>query len=170
MAKLVVLSDSHTDVQTMVSIVAKENPDAVIHLGDHFRDAEQLSGECPAIQIHAVPGNTDSEDPGEEWIKFIEIDSKRLMLTHGHIFLAGYFVDGVPVHRDITKIFLEDSRCEDAEIILFGHTHTPYLNYRDGVWIMNPGRVGRTVGNTAHVTYGILVIDQGLVHWEIMEI
>ena len=43
MKKLLILSDSHRNIQNMVEAVEIEKPDMIIHLGDHYRDAMQLA-------------------------------------------------------------------------------------------------------------------------------
>jgi len=48
----------------------------------------------------------------------------------------------------------------DAQILLFGHTHRPLVDYDGTLWVMNPGSVGR--GNPC--TYGIITISGGRVN------
>ena len=165
MTKILILADSHTDIDTMISAVDHEKPDMIIHLGDHITDAEQLNRKYSHIQMYNVFGNTDSKKENVEWIRYVEICGKRIMLTHGNIFL-----NESNKSEDISNIFYNDNRSANTDIILFGHTHAPYLNYRYNRWIMNPGRIGRASGNNIHVTYGILKIDSGKIHWEIIEV
>ena len=47
--KILVLSDSHGDVDSMVEVVTKERPDAIFHLGDLIGDAQELHNEFPNI-------------------------------------------------------------------------------------------------------------------------
>ena len=46
--KYLVLSDSHGNVDNMVRAVEREKPDGIIHLGDCWRDAEELNELFPA--------------------------------------------------------------------------------------------------------------------------
>ena len=32
---------------------------------------------------------------------------------------------------------------DDPAVILYGHTHLPYLGKHDGIWVVNPGPAGR---------------------------
>ena len=41
--KLLILSDTHRSLGFACEAIEKEAPDAVIHLGDHLGDAEDLS-------------------------------------------------------------------------------------------------------------------------------
>ncbi|MCL2513240.1 MAG: YfcE family phosphodiesterase [Oscillospiraceae bacterium] len=162
--KILILSDSHNDIGTMRDIICIEKPDAVIHLGDHMADADKLSGKYPDIQVYKVPGNTDSKKKDEEWVKYTEICGKRIMLTHGHTFL-----ENAKTHFEgITKMFLSGQN--NADIILFGHTHEPFINCCNRKWIMNPGRIGHISSKTIHSTYGILEIESGNINWEIREV
>ena len=57
--KILVLSDSHSALRFMRQCVEKLKPDTVIHLGDHYDDAEALEEEYPALRHIRVPGNCD---------------------------------------------------------------------------------------------------------------
>ena len=48
----------------------------------------------------------------------------------------------------------------DAQILLFGHTHRPLVDYDGTLWVMNPGSVGRS----NPCTYGIITISGGRVN------
>ena len=59
MKKLLVLSDSHGNIDNMVFAVKKTAPDMIIHLGDCWSDAVGLAEEFPEIPMAHVPGNCD---------------------------------------------------------------------------------------------------------------
>lgn len=44
--KLLILSDTHRSLGFAYDAIEKEHPDAVVHLGDHLTDAEDLSFAC----------------------------------------------------------------------------------------------------------------------------
>ena len=162
--KIVILSDSHGDVETMRSVVENEMPDAVIHLGDHITDADKLSELYPDIQMFKVLGNTDSYNDDEDWIQYVDICGKRFMLTHGHLFLNS---ENKTNFEGISNMFL----CgEHKDITLFGHTHEPFINCCNGGWIMNPGHIGRISNQKICATYGILEISEyGDLKWQFAE-
>jgi len=166
MTKILVLADSHTDINTMRGGVDIEKPDVIIHLGDHIADAALLNKVYPLIKMYNVLGNTDAKNENEEeWIKYVDICGKRIMLTHGNIFL-----NESTISADISTIFNNDNRSANADIILFGHTHAPYINYRYNRWVMNPGSIRRIPGKNIHATYGILKIDSGKIQCGIIEV
>ena len=47
--KYLVLSDSHGNVDNMARAVEREKPDGIIHLGDCWRDAEELHELFPRL-------------------------------------------------------------------------------------------------------------------------
>ena len=70
-------------------------------------------------------------------------------------------------YKGIANMFASDSI--GADVILFGHTHEPFINYCNGKWISNPGRIGRVSSNVIHATYGVLIIKAGNMEWRIKE-
>ena len=166
MKKALILSDSHKAVDRMRAVTEKENPDIIIHLGDHLSDAVKLKSEYPDIEMYYVLGNTDSQNDDEEWIKRVEICGWRILLTHGN----PTFLNDSNLNEDLSEIFGKDGRCDDADIILFGHIHAPYLTYRYDKWIMCPGHIGRSSRYNVPPTYGVMKISTEKIHWKIIEI
>ena len=141
--KILVFSDSHRSVAGMLSAVADEAPDQIIHLGDLEEDAEAVSYAYPRIPLCMVPGNCDG------WTthalkKQITLDGVRILLSHGHLW-------GVKGSYDAA---VADARACQADILLFGHTHRPLCRQlEDGLWMLNPG--------SARTTYGVIELDRG---------
>ena len=162
--KILVLSDSHGDVENMRVIVGVERPDMIIHLGNDFSDAEELEAEYPEIRMEKVIGNLDKAAGSEKTVRYVDICGRRFLLTHGHTFEVAEHRDGI---RNLFRYAAENG----ADIILYGHTHEPFLNCCNGKWIMNPGRAGRRImGGSVHMTYGILYIDAENVEWSFKEV
>ena len=57
--KLLVLSDSHGNVDNMVLAVERTHPDWILHLGDVVRDGDALHSRFPEIPFAQVSGNCD---------------------------------------------------------------------------------------------------------------
>ena len=53
----------------------------------------------------------------------------------------------------------------DAKIVLFGHTHTPYNEYVNGIYILNPGSIKGYYG-----TYGTIDISKSGIVTNIIQI
>lgn len=126
--KILVLSDSHRALGAMLEAAEIENPDVIVHLGDHVSDAEDLSYALNTVDFYRVKGNCDFGAQAPETI-LTELCGKRLFLTHGHLF---------GVKRELSALEREANRL-GADIALFGHTHRPLLETRGGVQYMNPG-------------------------------
>ena len=72
--KLLILSDSHREMEYMRDAVRRERPDAVIHLGDLVPDADRLAEEFPGLPVLSVRGNCDFSQPprAEELLRTFE--------------------------------------------------------------------------------------------------
>jgi len=156
--KIVVFADSHSDIDTMSIVIEVENPDMIIHLGDHVTDGTELQKMYATIPMELVKGKTDRTD---EYFseKILLLNDKSIFITHGDMY---------DVEQGISDL-VDRGMSDDADIILFGHTHKPYLQNNEGIWIMNPGRIGRRSSKVINATYGILLIDNDSVICEIVE-
>ena len=81
--KLLVFSDSHGNLAHMVDAVEREAPDLVLHLGDCWRDGEELGYACPGLPLEQVPGNCDFH-PGAAQERLLRLEGHTLFVCHGH--------------------------------------------------------------------------------------
>ena len=142
--KLLVLSDSHSALRLMRLCVERIKPDAIIHLGDHYDDAEALAEDYPHIPMHRVPGNCDRFrcPPGTHEVLCYDVGGVRLYMTHGHRHNVKY---------DLSKL-LADARSMKAAAVLYGHTHIADCRQEaDGLWVLNPGSCGHGGGSAGLV-------------------
>ena len=58
--KYLVLSDSHGNVDNMVRAVELVKPHGIIHLGDGWRDVEELHQLYPRLPLEQVPATATS--------------------------------------------------------------------------------------------------------------
>lgn len=151
--KLLILSDSHGDVGTMIDAVERERPDEIIHLGDCWRDAEELSYAYPDIPMSWVPGNCDDAF-GKMGKLTLEREGAKILLAHGHQWRV----------KSGPALALEVGREAEADILLYGHTHEADCWQDGNMWVMNPGTVG---GRYAPATYGVIELVDGEVTCEI---
>ena len=70
--KILVLSDSHGNIDNMARAVELIRPRHILHLGDCLRDAQALHERFPDIPMDTVPGNCDwgSFDTPERLLEF----------------------------------------------------------------------------------------------------
>ena len=142
--KLLVFSDSHGEVKKMQDAIRKhKNAAAVLFCGDGHRDIEALRKLFPEKIIYPVRGNCDWSCTFPS-LMTLELGGKRIMITHGHM---QYVKEGL--HHLILL-----GHKENADIVLFGHTHTQLTTADGRMLIMNPGSVG--FGGR----YGLIEIDE----------
>ena len=144
--KILVFSDSHGDVSNMVDVTERVQPDRVFHLGDHIRDAEELSYAFPELTVDSVPGNCDWRSRAP-LTKKLTLEGVCILLCHGHEF-------GVKTSYGALAQY---ARSEGAKVALCGHTHHSYLGKKMGVGLCNPGSCGMGIVPT----YGILTLEGG---------
>ena len=146
--KILVLSDSHSTLRIMRSAVEAIKPNVIVHLGDYYDDGEVIRDEYPHIPVHQVPGNCDLHrmvHVAPETICY-SICGVKLLMTHGH----NHYVKSGVYH------LYEDAKVMGAKAALFGHTHTPYRENREGIWLFNPGSCGNGGG-----TVGVIETENG---------
>lgn len=141
--RILVVSDTHRDSAALRrAILAQPTAEAVIHLGDGAEEAEEMKLNFPEKMFLLVRGNCDwgSTLPPEG---IAEFSGKRIFYTHGYTYNVKY-----GLYEALTA-----ARRSKADVLLFGHTHEPLAEYRDGVYLMNPGSLNGSYG-----TYGTLDI------------
>ena len=147
--KILVLSDSHAGLSFMRRCIDAVQPDAVIHLGDHYDDGTAMAEEYPQIRFYQVPGNCDAHRcfiPDPE-TRLETLGGIRILMTHGHRH---------HVKQTLIRL-LADARASRADAVLFGHTHSAYCQREeDGLWVLNPGSCGYFGGSA-----GLLEVRAG---------
>ena len=115
--KIIVVSDTHgNNGPFLEAAITIEKPDLIFHLGDYVSDAKKISKILEVDSI-VVKGNGDygMMDLNED--ELVEINGKKIFLTHGHRYNVSYNLN------DIYYKGLELG----ADLVLFGHTHLPII-------------------------------------------
>ncbi len=143
--KIVVISDTHASLDKAIKTIKKENPDFCIHLGDVVRDCEELETIFPRQKFIFVKGNNDfwTKDANFPDERIFTLEGKKFFMCHGHKY---------HVKQGLYSL-LKKAKEENADIVLFGHTHQSYLE-TNGTVVMNPGSYGK---------YGVIEIEGGIV-------
>ncbi len=157
MMRLLVLSDSHGDyISLRMAIDNTWNANAVIFLGDGVHDMEKI-GSTPMLKgkkTVIVRGNCDGSYCNHPALALEEFDGVRTYCTHGH---------GEKVKFGY-QMLEEKAREKGARLVLFGHTHTPYVHYCDGLYMLNPGSVRENNCGIVDITpNGILCYNKKIV-------
>lgn len=129
------------------------HPDSevVFFLGDGLFDLSSLRAKYKNAAFLSVRGNCDPLAESADALGKITLEGVRIIYAHGDR-------HGVKYSTSHLFKYAEDN---SADIFLFGHTHTPHLEYRDGIYIFNPGSIS---GRGASVpTYGVMnITDKGV--------
>lgn len=133
-----ILSDTHdnlTRVREAVRLFNDVRCDLVIHAGDFVAPftAEEL--RRLAAPVRAVYGNCDGERAGlaRVFLGLGEIREAPLKFKHAGLrFLVSHL--DAPVDKHVAS--------KAYDVIVFGHTHRPLAELRDGVLLVNPGETG----------------------------
>ena len=150
--KILVLSDIHAHASYAERMIEKEQPDEVIFCGDGWKDMHEIAKFFPAVRFHCVAGNCDFFSENQEL--FITLGGKNIFAAHGHRF-------NVKMEPSLAYITLRAHALDlGADIILFGHTHRPDVQYRNGAVILNPGAV-------MDGKYALITIENGEVKPEL---
>ena len=155
--RILVLSDSHGNVENMARCAELTDPNIILHLGDCQRDAEALHRQLPAIPMQTVPGNCDwgAVDTPEVLTEYAGV---RILMMHGH-------THGVsPYSYDKAAYRAEELHCS---VLLFGHTHISIVNNDGRVLAVNPGSPSCPRGGRSP-SFALLEIENGDVRAEII--
>ena len=151
--KIGVISDTHLQGPTSLleDVVHTYFNDAeiILHAGDlHTRQVLDVFGDKA---LYAVAGNCD-DDEVKRWFperQAIEISGFRIGLVHGW---------GPPfgLVRRVATCF------SDVDCIVFGHSHRPFMEKRNGVLFFNPGAFCGGIFSLWRRTIGILTLDEDI--------
>ncbi len=128
--RILIVSDTHRRHDNLIEALERMQPlDMLIHLGDAEGEEdyiETLAG-CP---VEIVAGNNDffSSLPRE---KSLQIGKYAVLLTHGHYYA---------VNMGLAEIE-EEAAARKYDIVMFGHTHRPIIDYGKGIIALNPGSI-----------------------------
>lgn len=153
-----VVGDSHGNKHDLLAAVHGMGAvDAILHTGDHFTDGTYIETLC-GVKVYGVVGNCDLPALGESEM-LLEFDGKKIFLTHGHRY---------NVKWGVNALFYKGLEV-GADMVVFGHTHSPMNAEDDGVILFNPGSVNSPRG-TADKTYGIIEIVDGIMSTRLLKL
>lgn len=130
--RIVVISDSHKRMGNLFDIIERhmDNADLFIFLGDMDDDFDDVLALYPRINYRRVVGNNDWYSTNALFGE-INFNGKKVFYCHGHTYHVKHGYQEIISH----------SKSIGADICLFGHTHTQFTDYDNGLYIMNPGAV-----------------------------
>lgn len=154
--KFLVFSDSHNYTNGIDAAIEKHKDIRhIIHCGDMTADIEYLDhvyGNTHAIC--GVCGNNDffTNDP---YFRVIPVGNMNLYVTHGH------------KERVKSSLLLleKEAITKNCTVAIFGHTHTQFLETKNGITLLNPGSIGYF-----RQEYAIINIEKNDVNIDLMRL
>lgn len=155
--KVLIVSDTHRHNENFVKAVERTAPiDLVVHCGD-IEGSELFISQAAGCPVQMVAGNNDffSELPGELTFK---IGALQVWVTHGH----HYYVSMG------TEFIIEEARARGVDVVMYGHTHRPSIEYSAGIVALNPGSLSYPRQDGRRPSYIVMETDRfGEWHFDI---
>lgn len=156
MTRIIVLSDTHGDTQTIDKILNSNKYDYAILAGDYTCDSSFVNNRFNYV----VRGNNDFDDNPDE-LSF-EIEGIKFNLQHGHLIGSYFQLD----NYDFMKKVLS---AKGVDILIHGHTHiSKIFEYENGI-VINPGSPSFPRGGTSK-SFAMIVIDGDNITCDIINI
>jgi putative phosphoesterase len=162
-----VVSDTHIPDRSanlhsdLIPSLKKHQVKLILHAGDISipRVIKELETVAPVV---AVRGNRDVLfSKTLPIIREIEIEGVSVALTHGHFNFLTYWIDklqhlflGYKSSRYLNRL---EIAIPNAKVIVFGHSHSPEILWREGKLFFNPGSTSFGLSPHFHRTWGSLV-------------
>jgi hypothetical protein len=129
---IAVVADTHGETNKICQRLKQKKPDMLIFAGDYYRDGDKIA-QALQIDYYGVRGNCDRSEPRARDEEIIMVMDKKFYLLHGHQY---------GVKQSMNSLYYR-AREIDADVVIYGHTHTAHLEQIDNIWMINPGSVSR---------------------------
>lgn len=126
--RVLIVSDTHGSHRNLDAVLERVGKiDALIHMGD-VENGEHYIEAVADCETYMVAGNNDffSFLPKE---REFTLGKYNIFITHGH----NYYVSMG------TARLKEEARLRKADIVMYGHTHKPDLEFDEDIIVINPG-------------------------------
>lgn len=147
-----VVSDTHGNREGMLLLAERLRSlgvQTLLHLGDDYRDLDTLSQA--GLRVIGVPGVYCPEyrDPNIPNRQVVDLGDLKFLLTH---------TETRHPHDD-PKDLDPELACYEVNAVLFGHTHVPGCEERQGVAWINPGHLRHRIDQGSPPTFVLLHIN-----------
>jgi putative phosphoesterase len=157
-----VISDTHLPRGTRripdECVASMRASDLILHAGD-FTYPEVLQ-ELQALgpPVAAVHGNVDTEELQRllPEARLVEAERAKIAIVH----------DAGPAHGRLERM---RARFPEADAVVFGHSHIPLHEERDGFQIFNPGSP-TDKRRQAHFTMGVAEAENGRIRFRLVNL
>ena len=134
--RIAVLSDTHSRPHpALLPLLIDHQPSLILHAGD-VGDAALLAALDNIARTVFVRGNIDPKGPS--WPESVCLQLKLPSGTALDLLLLHMAI----VHLRLNRRSLDLLRLFPSQLIVFGHSHVPYIGQEGKVWLFNPGAAG----------------------------
>jgi len=132
--------------------------DAILHAGDLIELAVLELLQSLGPPVHAIRGNVDSAQLQARLplVRTVEAGGARIAMIH----------DAGPADGRLARM---RRRFPEADAVIFGHSHLPLHEERDGFAIFNPGSPTER-RRAPHHTMGLATAEDGRVRFELLRV
>ena len=162
MPRLAIISDTHLPrgARALPDACVEQlrAADAILHAGDLIELSVLDELERIGPPVHAVRGNVDSAELQARLplTRVVKAGGARIAMIH----------DGGPADGRLGRL---RRRFPDADAVVFGHSHLPLHEERDGFAIFNPGSPTERRRALRH-TMGVATVEDGRVAFELLNL
>jgi putative phosphoesterase len=136
--RLAVVADTHSQPHPRAAEhLAARAPDAILHAGD-IGDLDVLQQLARIAPVHAIRGNIDVHAAGLPDVLTLDLvrpgdeqPALRLLLVHIGVY-------GPKLRTEVAAM----ARAHEAQIVVCGHSHVPFMGRDRGLTVFNPGSIG----------------------------
>lgn len=146
---IVAIADSHSRPHSdALHLIGRLTPELILHAGD-IGELGLLSQLGKLAPVLAIRGNIDEHTPGLA-------DSMDIALCAGgrsrlKLLLIHRAIHGVRLRADVARV----AKVHAAGLVVFGHSHIPFIGRDKGIAVFNPGSMGpRRLG--LPITFGVI--------------
>jgi hypothetical protein len=160
--RLAIISDTHLPrgarALPPACVERLRDADAILHAGDLIESPVLADLERLGPPVHVVRGNVDSAELQARLplTRIVEAAGARIAMVH----------DAGPTAGRLAHL---RARFPNADAVVFGHSHLPLLEERDGFAIFNPGSPTER-RRAPHHTMGIATVHHGRITFELLEL
>ncbi len=128
--KILIVSDTHRCNDNLYKVMRMVGDvDIMLHCGDVEGSEEEIIKAAGArFPVRIVSGNNDFFSSLPLDLEF-KLGKYNVWMTHGH-------------HYSVStgnEVIIDEAIERRADIVIFGHTHTPTVRFESGITILNPG-------------------------------
>ena len=160
--RLAIVSDTHLPrgarAIPAACVERMRGADAILHAGDFMEPSVLAELRALGPPVHAVAGNVDAAElhavlPAA---RIVKAEGVRIALLH----------DSGPADGRFERL---RRRFPQVQAVVFGHSHLPLLEARDGFAIFNPGSPTER-RRAPHHTMGMATVQGDRIEFELIEL